>query len=114
MCRGAGRGLPFGSLDLASKAENRASPRSIHAILAASANRSSAFPDGPCLASGDVMPNDESQLVLLAESKNGSHGTRMPCELGIHAPWYVVVAWTVSAVAYVTYQLICLLLYLRA
>ncbi len=123
MCRGAVRGLPFGSLALSSStprlksfsglivvwAENRASLRSIRAILAASPNRSLAFPDGPCLASGAVMPNDESQLALLAESKNGSHGTPMPGELVIHAPWYVVVAWTASTVAYVTYQLINLL-----
>ena len=39
---------------------------------------------------------------------------RMAYELGTHVPWYVVVAWTIFAVAYVTYQLIYLLPDLRA
>jgi hypothetical protein len=63
---------------------------------------------------GERMPNDESHLAVLAESGDDTHGTRMAYELGIHVPWYVVAAWTVFAVAYVTYQLIYLLPDLRA
>jgi hypothetical protein len=60
------------------------------------------------------MPNDEPQLPVLAESGDDKHGTRMAYESGIHVPWYVIAAWTVFAVAYVTYQLIYLLPDLRA
>ena len=63
---------------------------------------------------GERMPNDESDLSVLAESGDDTHGTRMAYEPENHVPWYVVVAWTIFAVAYVTYQLIYLLPDLRA
>jgi len=63
---------------------------------------------------GERMPTDEPQLPVLAESADDSHGTRMAYELGTRVPWYVVVAWTLFAVAYVTYQLIYLLPDLKA
>ena len=60
------------------------------------------------------MPTDESPVAVLAESGDDTHGTRMAYEPGNNVPWYVVVAWTIFAVAYVTYQLIYLLPDLRA
>jgi len=63
---------------------------------------------------GERMPNDESHLPVLAESADDSHGTRMAYEVGTRVPWYVVVAWTLFAIAYVTYQLIYLLPDLKA
>jgi hypothetical protein len=61
-----------------------------------------------------VMLKEESQLAVVAESGNDTQGMPSLCKIGVHAPWYVVVAWTVSAIAYVTYQLLYLLPDLRA
>lgn len=60
------------------------------------------------------MPTDQSDLAVLAESGDDSRGTRMAYQSGENVPWYVVAAWTLFAVAYVTYQLIYLLPDLKA
>ncbi len=46
---------------------------------------------------------------MALRSREGAHDVGSVCEIGTHVPWYAVVAGTVLAVAYVTYQLIYLL-----
>lgn len=57
----------------------------------------------------EEMPNDESHLTALVESREDAQDLGRVCEIGAHVPWYAVAAGTVLAVAYVTYQLIYLL-----
>jgi len=55
------------------------------------------------------MPTDDPALTALLESSDDSHGTRMAYEPQSRVPWYVIAAWAVFSVAYVTYQLVYLL-----